>query len=303
MQPRHSLTAGLARRLTSRARAASLAIVLIACSSAVSQAQEPAARMLALGGDVAEILARLGLADRLIARDDTVTYPPELAELPSVGYLRRLSGESVLGLAPDWVIASDAAGPREVLAQIAASGVTLVEVQTPPRLEAINDKVRLIARAVGRDAAGEALATEIDDRLARLDRLAPLTGLKVMFMLHHGGMTPMIGGRATIAQQLIDALGADNAFAEMQGYKPVSAEGLVPAAPEVVIVPEDGLAALGGEPGLWRLPGLAQTPAAETRWVVPVDSVALMNLGPRTPQALIDLHRRLAAGPAQAAAP
>ena len=57
----------------------------------------------------------------------------------------------------------------------------------------------------------------------------------------------MVGGHDTLAQPLIEALGATNAFAAMSGYKPVSAEGIIPAAPDVVIVPQAGLDALGGD--------------------------------------------------------
>lgn len=273
----------------------------IGIASADAQSQP---RLLVLGGDVAEIVAELGASDQLIARDDTVTYPPALAELPSVGYLRNLSGESVLGLKPDRVIASHEAGPREVLAQLEASGVVLshiqpLRIQKPtqaPSIQAeLDSKIRQVATAIDRDAQGEALIKRLSSKHQQVDALSELSGLRVMFLLHHGGMTPMVGGRDTGADRVINMLGASNAFADVDGYKPVSAEGLIPAAPEVVVLPEKGLEALGGEAGLWQLPGLALTPAGKARRYLAIDSGALLSVGPRTPQALLELHAALAA--------
>ncbi|OBX36611.1 hypothetical protein A8U91_00954 [Halomonas elongata] len=42
--------------------------------------------------------------------------------MPTVGYLRRLSAESVLSLKPDRILASDDAGPAETLEQLEAAG-------------------------------------------------------------------------------------------------------------------------------------------------------------------------------------
>lgn len=258
---------------------------------------QPRPRLLVLGGDVAEIVAQLGAAEQVIARDDTVTYPSAVSELPSVGYLRNLSGESVLGLRPDAIIASHEAGPSEVLAQIEASGVSLTHIQPPAQADALpqrlNSKIRQVASALDYDAQGEALIEQLASQYQQVDTLPELRGLKVMFLLHHGGMTPMVGGRDSSADRVINRLGASNAFADAEGYKPVSAEGLIPAAPDVVVLPKEGLDALGGEQGLWQLPGLALTPAGKHQHYVSVDSVALLSVTPRTPQALLDLHRAL----------
>ena len=52
-------------------------------------------RWVVLGGDIAETLSALKADINLVARDDTVLYPEPLTALPSVGYLRQLSAESV----------------------------------------------------------------------------------------------------------------------------------------------------------------------------------------------------------------
>ena len=58
------------------------------------------ARLLSIGGSVTEIVHALGQGDRLVARDTTSTYPPEVTDLPDVGYARALSPEGVLSVDP-----------------------------------------------------------------------------------------------------------------------------------------------------------------------------------------------------------
>ncbi|MDE4771201.1 hypothetical protein PXW85_24250, partial [Klebsiella pneumoniae] len=41
------------------------------------------------------------------------------------------------------------------------------------------------------------------------------------------------------------------------------------------------------EAGLWKLPGLAQTPAGRHKQLLTIDDMALLGFGPRTPQAII----------------
>ncbi|QJQ95237.1 MULTISPECIES: hemin ABC transporter substrate-binding protein [Halomonadaceae] len=255
---------------------------------------DDALRTVVIGGDIAEIIAALDASDTLVGRDDTSRYPDSLLALPSVGYLRHLSAEGVLSLRPQRLLVGAQAGPREVFAQLEASGVEVIRIDAPPSLEAIPDKVIAVAQAMGRETAGNALADSVRAELQHLEDLPPPSERQAMFMLSHSGMTPMVAGRDTAADNVMLTLGVANAFSTMQGYKAVGAEALIAAAPEVVIATHGGLAALGGEFGLWRLPGLAMTPAGQARRVLVCDDLALLNFGPRTPAALLDLHRTLA---------
>lgn len=271
-----------------------LPVIVVVMASGFSSFSGASPRTLVLGPDVAEIIAALGESDSVIGRDDTVDWPAELADLPSIGYLRQLSGESVLSLSPQRVAAAHAAGPREVLAQIEASGVELIHFNEAPNLENLDQRITTIAKAYNKLPEGQALIDEMNGKRQQVASLPPLSDLRVMFILHHGGTTPMVAGHGTLAQQFIEMLGATNAFADMQGYRPISAEGLIPAAPDVVILPEAGLTALGGPEGLWQLPGLALTPAGRARHYVAIDSSALLGMGLRTADALIALHSELA---------
>jgi iron complex transport system substrate-binding protein len=64
----------------------------------------------------------------------------------------------------------------------------------------------------------------------------------------------------------------------------------VAAAPDVVILPESGLQALGGIDALLGVvPGLAETPAGAAGAFLAYDEAFFFNLGPRVGQALMQL--------------
>ena len=253
-----------------------------------------AERWVVLGGDVAATLALLASDINVVARDDTVLYPAEMAALPSVGYLRQLSAESVLQMHPDHVLASEHAGPAEVLEQLTAAGVELALIKAPATLASIPAKVRAVAQHTGDDESGEQLAQRLAEQLQQLADLPALPQAKAMFILQHSGLTPRVAGHHTAAHTALEAVGLENAFATMQGYQSVSAEALVQAAPDLVIISARGLQAMGGQDTLWQFPGMALTAAGNAKRLVVIDDQALLGFGPRAPDQLFALRRDVA---------
>ena len=65
-------------------------------------------RIIAIGGSITEIIYALGAEDKLVAVDSTSMYPASALERhPDVGYMRALSAEPVLSVAPDVILAID----------------------------------------------------------------------------------------------------------------------------------------------------------------------------------------------------
>ncbi|MGO2241491.1 MAG: heme/hemin ABC transporter substrate-binding protein [Halomonas sp.] len=284
-------------RWTSRLLGA-MALGLMLVSMPLAHAEERAAaheRWVVLGGDIAETLTALGADANVIARDDTVLYPPAMADLPSVGYLRQLSAESVLSVQPDRVLAAEHAGPKEVLEQLTAVGITIDIIAAPNTLEAIPAKVRAVAHQTNRQREGERLAVSLTAKLERLAALPPLPPTRAMFVMQHSGLTPRVAGSGTAAHTALEAVGLENAFAAMQGYHNVGAEALAKEAPELMIMSQRGLDALGGETALWQLPGMALTPARHAQRLILIDDQALLGFGPRAPDQLLALRQQVEA--------
>jgi iron complex transport system substrate-binding protein len=88
---------------------------------------------------------------------------------------------------------------------------------------------------------------------------------------------------------MLQLAGAVNAAEAVEGWKPLSDEGVIAARPEVVLrVARAGAPADSpGDP--FALPAFAGTPAARTRALVTMDGLLLLGFGPRAPEAALDL--------------
>ena len=87
--------------------------------------------------------------------------------------------------------------------------------------------------------------------------------------------------------------------AGVQNYSALSNEGVVAAAPDVILVTENDLQLFGGEAGLWKAyPTLKQTPAgaANRVWVMPDVQLKATSVG--SGSGALALAKALAALPA-----
>lgn len=256
-------------------------------------------RVLSIGGGVTEVVAALGEAGRLVGRDTTSTYPATVTALPDVGYMRALSPEGVLSVAPDLILLTEGAGPPETLETLRETGVKLVPVPEGHTPEAVLDKVRTVAAALGVAAKGEALAARLEAEMtAALAQVAQDSGPKprVLFILSNAGGRLTGAGTGTSAAAMIALAGGQNALTGFDGYKALGDEAIATAAPEVILM----MARTGEDAGghgaadLASHPALAATPAGQTGRVVRMDGMLLLGFGPRTPEAISALHAALA---------
>lgn len=264
-----------------------LVLALAAPQSALGQE-----RILSLGGSVTEIVAALGAADRLVGRDSTSTYPAHVMDLPDVGYFRALSPEGVLSLAPDLILTEAGAGPEETLDVLQAAGVPVISAPDDTTPEGLLAKIGTVAAALDLKAEGAALAEEVSRGLEEAARNAhAVTDRKrVLFLLSLQGGRVMAGGAGSTADSMIRLAGGSNAASGFDGYKQMTDEAVVAAAPDIILLMEaEGDRALT-DADILSHPALAHTPAARTGAILRMDGLLLLGFGPRTPQAAATLH-------------
>lgn len=269
-----------------------LALLSLMASPALA---DPAHRVLTLGGSVTEIAVALGAQDRLIARDTTSTYPPEVTALPDVGYFRALSPEGVLALAPDLILSEDGAGPPEALDVLQAAGIPFITAGPDTSPEGLIAKIETVAQALDLPEEGKALAARTAEGLAKAKaRAASVTNpRRVLFILSLQGGRIMAGGEGSSAESIIQLAGGRNAGTGFQGYKQITDEAVIAAAPDVILMMDrEGDLAIADDDVL-NHPALSQTPAARNGAIVRMDGLLLLGFGPRTPQAAADLHALL----------
>lgn len=263
-----------------------------------------ARRIVSIGGSVTETFYALGAQSELVGADTTSLFPEAATKLPSVGYARNLSAEGVLSLRPTLVVANEDAGPPAVLRQLEAARVPLVVLDGGHRFEGTLARTQRLAELCGRADAGRAMVARLQQEWAATrERVAQLgkgrTPPRVLFVLSHSAAQMRVAGRETGADAMIAYAGGINVLGPaFEGYKPLTPESVIAAAPDVILGTDQGLEASGGAAGLLNAPGLAQTPAGRARRVVSLEALLLIGFGPRMPLAVATLADAIHSRPA-----
>ena len=253
-------------------------------------------RIVSLNGSTTEILFALDVGDNMVGCDASSTYPKGVRErLPSVGYQYGLNAEGILSLNPTLVIGREDVRPPQVVQQLRMAGVTVLLLKEPRSFEAAKQRLRTIGKAVGREKKAEALAEALDTDIKKLEtKLASRkeqSKQKALFLYLRGTQTTLVLGTDTAPGAMFDIVGAENAAGSIKGNKPMTAEAVIAAQPDVYVLFTTSLKSIGGVDGLLKLPGLAHTPAGQNRRVVTLDGQYLSGFGPRCGRAALDLFR------------
>ncbi|GAA1856581.1 hemin ABC transporter substrate-binding protein [Microbacterium koreense] len=266
-----------------------------------------------ISGTIAATVFALGLGDRVVGRDSSTDFTgtEDLPVVTASGHT--LNAEAILGLAPDIVLTDTTIGPKEVRQQLRDAGIAVVVVSSERRLDTADDLVTEIARALGVPSRGAALvsrqAAELTAALEDIEAAIPVDATdrpRMLFLYVRGSANVYyLFGEDSGADSLIDAVGGVDVAEEIGwvGMKPLTAEALIAAQPDVLVMMTDGLASVGGVDGLIAtIPAIAQTPAGENRRVVDMADSQILSFGPRSAEIIHALARAVYA-PADSPAP
>ncbi|MEM9060865.1 MAG: ABC transporter substrate-binding protein [Pseudomonadota bacterium] len=270
--------------------------VFLLCVAAVTTAiAADAKRIVVAGGDLTEIAYALGAGDRIIAVDSTSNYPAEATKKEQIGYVRRLSAEGILALTPDLLLMAHDAGPETAVSQLEGAGVRIAKAPPADTIDAIPAKIRFVGAELGAQSGADALAGDVEAALGDVaERVATLkSSPKVLFVLSLDRGTPLAGGTGTSADQMIQRAGGTNAASGFEGYKPMSREAILEAAPDVILMMEQHAERAGGLDAVLGRPEMKLTPAGQAGNAVAIEGMLLLGFGPRTPQAIAELARAI----------
>ena len=208
-----------------------IATVLTGCApqpSAAPIAPDRPMRIVSLDYCADQYLLKLVGRDRIAAvspdADRDFSYMRAAAVgVPSV----RPRAEDVLVLKPDLVIRSYGGGP-DAAAMFARAGVPVLQIGYANDLAAVRQVLIDTARGLGEGAKGEALAAEMDRRLAALP--APSRARSTALYVTPGGVTSGPGG---LVDEMMRAAGYDN-FEAAPGWRTLPLERLAHEQPDLI---------------------------------------------------------------------
>jgi iron complex transport system substrate-binding protein len=282
------VAAALAASLTATAAAAQGSHT-VASADGRSVEVRDLSRVVTIGAAVTEIVFALGHGENVVAVDQTSTFPRAVGTKPNVGYMRALSAEGVMSLAPTLILATEGSGPPAVISVLARASIPFVIVPEGYDEAAVLRKVRLIADALGEQEKGAEMTRLIaeDFRALAAFRARIAKPRKAAFVLAVGNGSPTVGGRETSADGMLALAGIENAMKTMAGFKPAVAEATLAAAPDAVITMIERNHGLDAD-AMFALPAFAGTPAAQDKRMISIPSYFL-TFGPRAAHGALKL--------------
>lgn len=201
-------------------------------------------RVVSLIPSLTEIVYAIGAQDRLVGVTPYCKYPPEAQEKAVVGALVNLDYEKLLSLSPDLVLLQT--GHAELAEDLKKLGVPTMVMRTDTT-EEIYAAILELGEALGeRERSQEVervLRAEMDairqSARERWSELGLASGPRVLFVIGRNPATLQqiyVGGSGSFLNELLAAIGVENAMGETVGPWPVvSKETIIKLDPDVIL--------------------------------------------------------------------
>lgn len=240
----------------------------------------PPQRIVTIFASNTEMVAALGLADRIVGIEAYTHYPPEVLDRPLVGGRLGFSVDAVVDLKPDLVVVTPSRqAVHQLVDPMERLGVPIV-VLMQRNVAEILANIRLLGRLGGVARRGEELAAELETRLARTKaRVGALPAPRVIMITGRIGNGLMLVTRPnTYTGDAIALAGGRPGLEGLGTIAQVSPEAILNADPDVLLW-------AGTDAGLRELiarPGWAGLRAVTTKHAYAVSRAELLIPGPRT---------------------
>ena len=239
----------------------------------------PPQRIVAIFASNVEMVAALGLTDRIVGIEAYTRYPPEVLSKPLVGGRLGFSVDEVVAQRPDLVVVTPSRqAANQLIDPMERLGIPIV-VLLQRNVEEILSNIRLLARLCGVAERGEALVARLQARLDKVEQR--VAGLKQPSVV-------MITGRLGNGLLLVTRPGTYTGDAIVRAGGRLAFDGgiIAQVSPEAIFNSDpDMLLFAGNDKDMKELigrPGWSDMRAVKTRRVHAVSRVELLIPGPRT---------------------
>jgi iron complex transport system substrate-binding protein len=239
----------------------------------------PPQRIVTIFASNTEMVAALGLADRIVGIEAYTRFPPEVLGKPLVGGRLGFSVDALVAERPDLVVVTPARqAANQLVDPMERLGIPIVVLLHRSVAEVL-DNIRLLARLGGVPERGEALAAKLEARLDRVKQrvadLKPPSTIMVTGRLGNGLL--LIARPGTYTGDAIVRAGGRFAL-DSGAIAQVSPEAILKADPDVLLF-------AGSDKDLKELiarPGWKDMRAVKDKRAHAVVRAELLIPGPRT---------------------
>ena len=194
--------------------------------------------IISLAPSTTRVLTDLGLQEKLIAVDTySAGYQPELASLPEFDMMTP-DVEKLAEMKPDVIFItgmslSGGSNPYQALIDL---GIPVVGIPTSNSIDAIREDVLFIGECVGETDGAQAL---VDEMQAEIDEIAAIGATiedrKTVAVEVSALPQLCYAGGDTYINEMIEIIGAENAYGESDPWASITEEAAVDTNPDVIL--------------------------------------------------------------------
>lgn len=262
-------------------------VAAAAPSGEPGRAEEPRAqRVITLAPHLAELVYAAGGGDRLVGVSSYSDYPPQVAALPVVADNGRIDIERVLRLKPDLVLAWRSGMQSEQWRELEERGIKVL-VSEAEELHEVARLLRAFGRSFGDFKQAEMAALKYEGEIWALRERYGYRSRVRTFVEIWPEPLMTVNDRHIIAK-VVRLCGGENVYGGLTALTPsISKEQLIATQPDLI------LSTVSGTDAKLRWQRFAQLKAVKTGQVHSINASLLTRMGPRLPEAAMQVCTRI----------
>lgn len=197
-------------------------------------------RIVSMAPSTTEILAAVGVEDKIVGRTNYCNYPESIEDVTAVGGTRDPNVETIISLEPDLVVGSTHVS-EEVINKLREVGINVVFLNEQEGFDGTYSAITAIGELVGEpEKAAEVVADmqkTVADITEKVNALNKTEKPKVYYMVGYGEKDSTAGGN-TFISEIINLAGGKNIAQNVEGWS-ISKEEIAANEPDMIIMPSD----------------------------------------------------------------
>jgi iron complex transport system substrate-binding protein len=184
-----------------------------------------------------EIVYALGMGDAVVGVSDFDNYPEEVTAKEKIGGME-FNVEKVISLQPDLVLAhgSSAHSAESGLEQLRNAGITVVVIPNASSFETVYESINLVGQLTGTTDKAEEIVEGMKTKLAEIKKkAAAVTEPATVWVEVSGAPEIYTTGKGTFMHEMLEAINANNAAGDQEGWVMLTEEEIVALNPDVVV--------------------------------------------------------------------
>ena len=207
---------------------------------------EKVEKIVSMAPSTTQFLIDLGLGDKIVGIDtNSATYLDKLSSDVAQFDMMAPDNEAIAALEPDIVFTSgmSSVGGTSPFQSLVDSGICVADIPSPDSLAGIEEDLKFIGACVGKGAEALAYAKGfsvfmegVHEAVKDMPADEQKTVLVMMNVPSEDYPTIYTFGSGTYMNEMIEAIGAKNVFADQEGWLSVTIEDAIAANPDVILM-------------------------------------------------------------------